>query len=384
MNASTITKIGVLGGGQLGRMLALEARRMGFRVIKWTGGEVSGAAELADHIITDEFDSETALDEFIESSDVVTIEFENIPTSLLETLQSKLPLNPSPRALNVTQNRDLEKNFLRDHGIPTTPFQIIESAESLATALQKMSTDSILKTISGGYDGKGQIAINLGTAASQAESIWQDIGQQRSILEEKVQLAGEFSVIVIRDKCGQIVTYQAIENIHQNHVLHLSISPARIADKALNDAQVIAEKVATSLDYVGVLTIEFFISETGEILVNELAPRPHNSGHLTIEAHHTSQFEQQVRVSAELPLGCTEQIQPAVMLNLLGDLWPASDRAPDWTEVLKTSGANLHLYGKKVAKPGRKMGHITFLASSAEIALENARNVYDSLSRQTQ
>lgn len=375
----TVTNIGVLGGGQLGRMLALEARRMGFHVVKWTGGDKSGAEQLADHIIAEPFDSPEALNEFLESSDAVTIEFENIPHALLESIDKKIFLTPPPKAVAICQNRNLEKSFLRDNGIPTAPFQVIESAEALAQAIESLTKDSILKTITDGYDGKGQAPINLGTSPDTAPQIWQEIGNKPCILEEKINLAGEFSVIVARHKDGSTATYPPIENQHTNHILDTSIFPARLPEDTLEEAKGIATKLTTLLEYIGILTTEFFITTEGEILVNELAPRPHNSGHLTIEAAHTSQFEQQLRIAAGLPLGSPETIRPAVMINLLGDLWPAPEQAPDWSAILAIPGVKLHLYGKKIAKPGRKMGHITITAKTQDLALERAKKVREIL-----
>lgn len=345
---------------------------MGFEVVNWTGGDQSGAEELASEVIAKPFDSAEGLTAFLEKSDTATIEFENIPHKLLQDLESKIDLSPPPASVAICQNRQLEKSFLQDHGIPIAPFSLVTSARELGEVLKVMAKDSILKTIKDGYDGKGQIAIDAPTDPAKAEELWRVIGQKTSILEEKIDLAGEFSVIVARHRDGSTASYQPIENEHVNHILDTSIFPARLPEATLAQAQEIATKIITKLHYVGILTIEFFINRAGEILVNEMAPRPHNSGHLTIEAAQTSQFEQQLRIAAGLPLGSAETVSPAVMINLLGDLWPSADTAPDWSSVLAIPGVKLHLYGKKIAKIGRKMGHVTITAETQEVALERA------------
>ncbi len=370
-----VKNLGILGGGQLGRMLTNAAHRMGFRVVTWTGGDKSGAEVLADEILADPFPSLDAFREFIASTDVATIEFENIPTSLLAQVEEQVSLTPSPSAVAICQNRELEKTFLHDNGIKVAPFSIIQSAADLAKELDNLSSDAILKTLTDGYDGKGQVAIAKNTAASQAEAIWKDLSEKPCILEEKIKLAGEFSVIVARHQDGTTASYQPIENLHVNHILDTSIFPARLPEATLLNAQDIAKQIITALDYCGILTIEFFLDSEGGILVNELAPRPHNSGHLTIEAAQTSQFEQQLRIAAQLPLGSAETVCPAVMINLLGDLWPSAELAPDWSPVLAVPGVKLHLYGKHLAKPGRKMGHVTILAETQQLALERAEQV---------
>lgn len=372
MKSASVQKIGVLGGGQLGRMLAREAGKMGIHITQWTGGDHSGAEALADAALIESFQSERALEKFLSDSDAVTIEFENIPHDLLTSIEPKTSLTPPPAAVAICQNRQLEKTFLRDKGVLTAPFSLIDSVEKLAEVLADTTKDSILKTITDGYDGKGQLGISAGTSPEEAPRIWSEIGERVCVLEEKIDLAGEFSVIVARDHEGSTVSYQPIENQHVNHILDTSIFPARMPQATLEKAQEVATKIITQLDYKGILTIEFFLNTDGEILVNELAPRPHNSGHLTIEAAQTSQFEQQLRIAAHLPLGSAETICPAVMINLLGDLWVSPEQAPDWSPVLAIPGTILHLYGKKIAKAGRKMGHITITATTQELALERA------------
>ena len=372
--SSLKTSIGVLGGGQLGRMIALEGRRMGFRVIKWTGGDVSGAAYTADQVIEDPFDSPTALTQFIEGSDAVTVEFENIPVDLLEELEQHLPVRPSSSAVAICQNRLREKTFLEENGFPCARFAVVENGAELVEAMQPLDSGAVLKTAAFGYDGKGQIKIAEETDPGELESIWNESKFERAVLEEFVPLAAELSVLVARTSDGQIVTYDPAENVHRNHILDYSIVPARLPEPIAKESQQIAAAIADALGYQGLLAVEFFLSTDGRLLVNELAPRPHNSGHHTFDACHTSQFEQLLRVVAGLPLGSTALIQPVVMWNLMGELWDVDnpDSLPDWTPILKTPGAKLHLYGKSEARLGRKMGHATFLANTLEEAIANA------------
>ncbi|MGB0774969.1 MAG: 5-(carboxyamino)imidazole ribonucleotide synthase, partial [Akkermansiaceae bacterium] len=368
------TCIGVLGGGQLGRMLALEARRMGFRVMNWTGGDVSGAARLADHILTQSFDCQDAFDQFVDSVDCATVEFENIPKRLIEKLSEHIPIMPCASAVAVCQNRELEKTFLAKNNIPVAEFHIVNDAASLQQAMRATPGDVILKTVESGYDGKGQLAATSLDCPEHAEKTWHHFGGARAILEQKIDLAAEISVMVVRGQDGTIATYDPAENQHVNHILDVSIVPARMPQELLDQAKSIAEEVAKSLDYVGVLGVEFFLDQSGNLLVNEMAPRPHNSGHHTLDACETSQFEQQLRVLANLPLGSTRLNRPTVMLNLLGDIWEDEFTPPDWTPVLETPGAKLHLYGKLGAKPGRKMGHVTFVADTLEQAIQYANS----------
>ncbi len=366
--------IGVLGGGQLGRMLAIEARRMGFRVVQWTGGEESGAERMADQVITKPFDDQGALEEFVEAADFATVEFENIPFQLVEHIQERVPTFPKAASVKICQDRQLEKEFLRDHDIPTADFRIVESAEELATARSEIQGDVIIKTAQFGYDGKGQMAVPADDARF-TEELWKPFEGVRCIVEKKIQLVAELSVMVVRGQDGEIVTFDPAENEHKDHILHLSIVPARLPINFLIEARQIAETLVRSLDYVGVIGVEFFLDNEGNLLVNEMAPRPHNSGHHTLDACETSQFEQQARVVAGLPIGSTTLIKPVVMLNLLGDLWKSPKEAPDWNPILSLDGGKLHLYGKGEAKAKRKMGHATFLGETVEVALEKALSI---------
>lgn len=361
--------VGVLGGGQLGRMLALAARRMGYRIVSWVGGPDSGPAGVADFVIEEPFGSPAGLAAFLERAEVATVEFENIPRSLLEAVASEIPLMPGAHAVAVCQHREREKRFLEENGIPCARFAVIENAEQLRTALAALPPNGgILKTAEFGYDGKGQLTV---TGRSDAGAVWNAFSTPRAVLEERIDLAAELSVLVVRDGSGHALAYDPAENFHRDHILDVSIVPARLAPQVLDEARAIALRVAESLDYRGLLAVEFFLSGDGRLLVNEMAPRPHNSGHHTIDACETSQFEQQLRVLCGLPPGGTRLHSPTVMLNLLGDVWVDAHGKPDWPAVLALPGAHLHLYGKHEARRGRKMGHVTFTAPTLEEALEN-------------
>ncbi len=370
MNPGSESWIGILGGGQLGRMLALEARRMGFRVLISTGGDTSGAATLADLVLTDPFDSKEAFDQFVGRAHVATVEFENIPAQLLDAVSAHLPMMPGTTAVSTCQHREREKRFLETNGIPCAGFHVVEGAGSLQEALAALPGDAILKTAEFGYDGKGQLPISAGLPVSEIEKLWSDFASQRAVLEEKIDLAAELSVIVVRGRDGELVTFDPAENQHRHHILDVSIVPARLPQTTLDQARKIAANIAVALEYVGVLGVEFFLCTDGRLLVNEMAPRPHNSGHHTLDACETSQFEQQLRAISGMPLGSTRLIEPAVMWNVLGDLWSDPTTPPDWIPVLETPGAKLHLYGKDRASNGRKMGHITFTAPTLGEALE--------------
>lgn len=360
--------IGVLGGGQLGRMLTMAARRMGYRVVSWIGGPDTGPAGMADVIIEEAFDSPAGFAAFVSQCDVATVEFENIPQALLNAIAAQVPLMPGPTAVSICQHREREKRFLSENGFPCAAFSVVSSAEQLRTSLHALPRNGgILKTAEFGYDGKGQVSVNR---ESDSEEIWKHFDSPRAVLEEKISLSAELSVLVVRDQSGNTATYDPVENIHRDHILDVSIVPARMDPDLLVKAETIAIGIATALDYVGILAVEFFVSSEGSLLVNEMAPRPHNSGHHTIDACDTSQFEQQLRVLAGLPIGSTRLHSPTVMLNLLGDVWVHNDGKPDWPSILKFPGTSLHLYGKHEARCGRKMGHITFTASTLGAAIE--------------
>ena len=361
--------VGVLGGGQLGRMLAIAARRMGYRIVSWVGGPDSGPAGVADYVIEEPFDSPAGLAAFLELAQGATVEFENIPRSLLETVAAKIPLMPGAQAVAICQHREREKRFLEENGIPCARFAVVENAVQLRSALASLpERGGILKTAEFGYDGKGQLSV---TRSSDPETVWSTFSTPRAVLEERIELAAELSVLVVRDGSGHALAYDPAENFHRDHILDVSIVPARLDSKLLDQARTIALQVAEALDYRGLLAVEFFLSADGRLLVNEMAPRPHNSGHHTIDACETSQFEQQLRVLCGLAPGSTRLLCPTVMLTLLGDVWEDANGKPNWAAVLAMPGAHLHLYGKHEARRGRKMGHITFTAPTLEDALAN-------------
>ncbi len=361
--------IGVLGGGQLGRMLALAARRMGYRLVSWVGGNDSGPAGVADFVIEETFDSSAGLAAFLDRAQVATVEFENIPHCLLEAIAAKIPLVPGAHAVAVCQHREREKRFLEENGIPCARFTVIETVGQLRSALATLpEKGGILKTAEFGYDGKGQLSVDR---TSHPESVWATFATPRAVLEERIDLAAELSVLVVRDASGKALAYDPAENFHRDHILDLSIVPARLEPRLLAEARTVALRVAEALDYCGLLAVEFFLSKDGRLLVNEMAPRPHNSGHHSLDACETSQFEQQLRVVCGFAPGSTRLHSPTVMLNLLGDVWEEAGGKPDWPAVLALPGAHLHLYGKHEARRGRKMGHVTFTAPTLEEAMAN-------------
>ena len=360
----------MLGGGQLGRMFSLEAAKLGYRVHVFEpeahcpAGQVSGAETNAP------YSDCGALRAFAEDVDVATYEFENIPLQALETVAQFAPVHPRGEVLHIAQNREREKSFLAAHGIPCAPFWIIDSAEALALALPELNGRGVLKTASFGYDGKGQVRVASG---DNAQAVWAGFGGQRAVLEGWVDFTHELSVVCARSVEGEISLFPAVENLHTNHILDFSIIPARVPGAAVERARDLAVRIARTLDVVGLITTEFFLARDGRVLVNELAPRPHNSGHFTLDACVTSQFEQQARAVCGLPLGSTELLRPVVMLNLLGDLW--RDGEPDWGGILRDPDVKLHLYGKREPRPGRKMGHLCVLADSADAALARAEKI---------
>jgi 5-(carboxyamino)imidazole ribonucleotide synthase len=359
--------IGVMGSGQLGRMMAIAARRMGYRVHTFSPGEDTPAGQVADLEITADYEDLSAVRAFAKGVDVITFEFENVSTEAAAAAAELVPVRPSGAALQVTQQREREKSFLGDHGFPVTPSASVRTLDELAVALGWVGIPAIVKTAAFGYDGKGQHRVE---SIEDAERVWTLVGHQDAIVEHFVDFAHEISVIGARGLDGAFVHYGAIENTHKNHILDVSVAPSRVPAPLANAAVDITGSIMEKLAYVGVLCVEFFVTRDGRLLVNEIAPRPHNSGHLTFDACVTSQFEQQVRAVCGLPLGSTAQMRAAAMANLLGDLW--TDGEPDWTGALALPDVKLHLYGKRDPRPGRKMGHITALADTADEALEKA------------
>jgi 5-(carboxyamino)imidazole ribonucleotide synthase len=366
--------IGVLGSGQLGRMMAIAARKMGYRVHTLSPAEDTPTGQVADAEIVADFEDIEAIRAFAKGVHVVTFEFENVPTEAADAAAEIVPVRPSSSALHVTQQRAREKAFLALHGFPTTPCAAVHSLDELAVALGQIGAPAIVKTAAFGYDGKGQHRIQ---SIEDAEHVWGLIGHQAALVERVVEFSHELSVVAARGLDGDFVHYGAIENTHRNHILDVSLSPARVDPTVAQEAVQITRAIMEELSYVGVLCVEFFLDTDGRLLVNEIAPRPHNSGHLSFDACLTSQFEQQVRAVCGLPLGATTQMRAAAMVNLLGDLWAQGE--PDWAGALAIPGVKLHLYGKSDPRPGRKMGHITALADSVDIALDKALAARDLL-----
>jgi 5-(carboxyamino)imidazole ribonucleotide synthase len=358
--------IGIFGSGQLGRMLALAARRMGYRVHTFSPDIDSPTGQVADLEISAPYADLDAVRRFVQGVDVVTFEFENVAAAVAEiALAAGVPVRPGGHVLHTTQHRLREKNFLVAAGLPVAPFVPVYSLDDLQRGLAHLGCPAILKTAAFGYDGKGQIKIHKPV---EADAAWTAIGAQEAVLEQFVNFVGEVSVVAARGLDGAFVDYGLIENVHHNHILDLSVAPARVSHRVTTEAVRLARVVLDQLNVVGVLCVEFFLTQDEQLLINELAPRPHNSGHLTIDAMITDQFEQQLRAVCGLPLGATTQLRPAAMANLLGDLWQAGE--PDWVAACGLPQVKLHLYGKQVALPGRKMGHITALADSPDQALQ--------------
>jgi 5-(carboxyamino)imidazole ribonucleotide synthase len=366
--------IGVLGGGQLGRMFAMAARRMGYRVHTLSPEDDTPTGQVADVEINASFDDLDAIRAFARNVDVVTFEFENVSAAAAEVAGEHAPVRPSGHILHITQQRAREKGFLADGGFPVTPFAHLRSAPDLDEAVRQVGIPAVLKTASFGYDGKGQRRVET---AAEAQAAWHAVGEVEAVLERFVDFDREVSMIGARGANGWMVTYGLVENTHRDHILDTSVYPSVVAARHEDQAAEIVRGLLERLDVVGVLCVEFFLTQDGELLINELAPRPHNSGHLTIDACVTSQFEQQVRAICGLPPGSTELLRPAAMANLLGGQWTAGE--PDWAAACLVPGVKLHLYGKAEPRPGRKMGHLTALAHDAATALSLACAARDAL-----
>jgi len=366
--------IGVLGSGQLGRMMAIAARRMGYRVHTFSPGEETPTGQVADLEISADYEDLDAIRAFAKGVDVVTFEFENVSTEAAAAAAEFVPVRPSGSALHITQQRAREKAFLADRGFPTTPCVAVWTVDELAVALGWIGVPAIIKTAAFGYDGKGQHRV---TSIEDGERVWSMVGHQDVVVERVVEFTHELSVIGARGLGGDFAHFGAIENEHRKQILDLSVAPARVPEGIAAEAVHITRAIMEELDYIGVLCVEFFLTTDGRLLVNEIAPRPHNSGHFTFDACVTSQFEQQVRAVCGLPLGSTLQLRPAAMVNLLGDLWVNGE--PDWQAALSFPDVKLHLYGKTEARLGRKMGHLTALGDTVEDARERALAARDLL-----
>ena len=366
--------LGVLGSGQLGRMFCIAARRMGYRVHTFSPDEDTPTGQVADVEVTADYDDVDALRAFAGSVDVVTFEFENVPIAAIDAIEELAPVRPAGLALHTAQQRAREKTFLADHGFPTAAFARAATLDELWDAVARVGTPAIIKTAAFGYDGKGQHKV---TTPADVSHIWEAIGHQEAVVEKFISLQAEISIVAARGLDGAIVEYAPFENRHRNHILDLTTSPALVPPSLATSAAEITRAILTELQYVGVLCVEFFVSTDGELLVNELAPRPHNSGHLTFDAAVTSQFEQQVRAICGLPLGSPELLRPAAMANLLGDLW--ADATPNWAAACRFPEVKLHLYGKQEPRAGRKMGHLTAIGRTVQEAQDRVIAARDAL-----
>ena len=365
--------IGVFGSGQLGRMFAIEARKMGYRVHTFSPDADTPTGHISDVETTASYDDLDAVRSFARSVDVVTFEFENVPAATVEAAAEFIAVHPKGEVLHTTQNRLREKTFLSSNGFPVAPFRHIKTLDDLHRGVLEIGTPAVLKTAGFGYDGKGQRKI---TAVGEVDEAFAGLDGRDAILEGFIDFEKEVSVVVARGQDGSFAHYGVIENAHHNHILDVSFAPADVSEAVFNEAVEITRSIAEQFGYVGTMCVEFFLTGNGKLLVNEIAPRPHNSGHLTFGPCVTSQFEQQVRAVCGLPLGSAEFLRPSAMANLLGDIWSAGE--PDWAAALAVPGVSLHLYGKAEPRPGRKMGHLTAVAETTDEARKlvvNARSM---------
>ena len=361
----------MLGGGQLGRMTLLAAHEMGIKFWVINEQENCPCQGIADTLLSGSYFSEEILEYFATHISTATYEFENIPIESIEYLENQdVTFHPNSTILKICQNRALEKQFLQQQKIPHAPFRLIHSAEQLQTALTEIPHPTILKTLSGGYDGKGQIPLNT---QENTPTIWKNFPHNQAILESKIPFAKECSIITARDKYGHSTCFPLSENTHRDHILHFTLTPASVTPTQAKQASDLALHIADALELIGILAVELFLTQTGHWLVNELAPRPHNSGHWTLQGCATSQFHQHLRTVAELPLGSTDLLTPSLMLNLIGEHYT---NALDLKNILKHPKTSLHLYGKTTPHPKRKMGHITFTHPSLEENLHQARTLF--------
>ncbi len=366
--------IGVMGGGQLGRMFAVAARRMGYRVQIFTPEENSPAGQFADLTRIANYDNESAVRRFAADVDVITFEFENIPIQTIEWCAHEREVRPAGSILHLAQNRLREKDFLASAGFPIAPYKAVRSAHELESAIEQIGRPAILKTAAFGYDGKGQQTIN---AREDFDEIWSASSADELVLEGAVDFEKELSVLVARGPDGVMATFPVCENMHKNHILDLTVVPARVGERVEADAAALAGTIAEKLELVGLLAVEMFLKTNGDLIVNELAPRPHNSGHWTIEGCVTNQFEQQLRAVCGLPLGATDILRPAAMANILGDVWQGGE--PNWENAFRVEGVHLHLYGKREPRPRRKMGHLTAVGDTAEDAMRRVTEARNAL-----
>jgi 5-(carboxyamino)imidazole ribonucleotide synthase len=370
--------LGVLGGGQLGRMFTLQARTMGYRVVVLDPDPASPAGAVADRQIRTGYDDERGLADLASACAAITTEFENVPAATLERLARSSVVRPPVDAVATAQDRIAEKTFLQQHGFDTAAFRPVRNFDELRAAMSEIPLPALLKTSRLGYDGKGQATISR---PEEGERAFEQFGKVPCILEKRIDLERELSVIVARGADGEIATFPVAENRHRDGILETCVVPARISEEVSVEARDIATGVAEALAYIGVLGVELFVTAGGQLLVNEMAPRPHNSGHYTMDACSADQFEQQLRALCGLPLAQPWLLSPVAMINLLGDLWNSGE--PRWQEALRRPGVRLHLYGKTEARPGRKMGHLNCLAADPDGALALALETRDALRSNT-
>ena len=360
--------IGIIGGGQLGRMLAIAARQMDYKTVVLDPDSKCPAGQVADRVIRSDYSDLKASSELAALADVVTYEFENVDADSVSSAEKHKPVRPSSSVLRTTQNRLHEKKALLQAGIPVANFRKVDSLRDLEDAASVLGYPMVLKTATEGYDGKGQSIIDgerdLAISYDQLSARNVDL-----IVEQFVSFKAEVSTICARTIDGMTATFDPAENIHRNHILDTSIVPARIDESVTDKARIIATDIAEKLDVIGLIAVEMFVTQENDILVNELAPRPHNSGHYTMDGCDTSQFEQLVRILAGMPITLPKLHSPTVMVNLLGEIWEDTDGNPDWQRALELPGVSLHLYGKSAARVGRKMGHINVVAETVEEAL---------------
>jgi 5-(carboxyamino)imidazole ribonucleotide synthase len=371
--------LGVMGGGQLGAMFAMAAKRMGYRVEAFSDSADCPAAHHCDRVHVGSYDDPAALVAMARGLDVLTFEFENVSAAPLRALAGVVPVRPAPEVLFTTQERGREKAFLVREGFACAPHRLVRSREELHAAVAAVGLPAVVKTAAFGYDGKGQQKLDASAGPQEIDAAWdalagsvarqEDDGDGVLVLEGWIDFQCEISVVAARGLDGSTAVFAPTRNHHRHHILDISSVPAGLPDAVLDSARQMAAAVLEKLDVVGVACVEFFVTRDGRVLVNEIAPRPHNSGHLTIAACETSQFEQQVRAICGLPLGSPRQLAPAAMANLLGDCWKNGE--PDWAAALAVPGVSLLLYGKGEPRPGRKMGHLTALADSVDEAIAN-------------
>ena len=370
--------LGVLGGGQLGRMFVLQARTMGYRTVVLDPDAGSPAGQVADLHLRAPYADATALDRLARECDAVTTEFENVPAEALERLAGLCRVRPPVGAVAIAQDRIREKQFLERAGFPTAPFRPVRDEAELRAAVREVALPALLKTSRLGYDGKGQAPVD---GPEEAPAAFAALGGVACVLEERLALETELSVVLARGDDGAVVAFPVGENRHRHGILETTVVPARTSARTTEEARDTACRVAAALEYVGVLGVELFVANGGRIYVNELAPRPHNSGHYTLDACSTDQFEQQLRALCALPLADARLLSPVAMVNLLGDLWAGGE--PRWAEALRRPGVRLHLYGKAEPRPGRKMGHLNCLADDPGRALALALEARDALADST-